>query len=96
MAAGKYNITIEQGSTWSKSITVSDKSGATKTARNLTGYSARMKIKDRYTGSAIGSYTSTPAAGIVITAATGVITLTITATQTAAFTEATLDNRVYG
>lgn len=40
--AGKFNITILQGATFKLPLTISDDS----VLRNLTGYTARMKIKE--------------------------------------------------
>jgi hypothetical protein len=40
MSAGKYNISIEQGVSWSKVLTLKNGAG---TVINLTGYSARMQ-----------------------------------------------------
>ena len=41
MPAGKYNISIDQGSDYATDITISD-SG---TVKNLTGYSARAQLR---------------------------------------------------
>lgn len=46
MAAAKYNITIEQGATFVKSVTVKD--ATTGVVRDLTGYVARGQIRARY------------------------------------------------
>lgn len=42
MAAGKYNITVEKGSSYSKKFTYKDGEGV---LINLSGYTARMKAK---------------------------------------------------
>ena len=47
MAAGKYNFTIEQGATLDFEIAYTD-SGSNKI--DLTGYEARMKVKDKVGG----------------------------------------------
>lgn len=81
MAAASHDFTIEQGVTTSKSFVWKDSEG---TVIDLTGYSARMQIR-----SSIDSTTTllsaTNANGqLVITAAQGKVTLTLTATETAA------------
>lgn len=43
--AGKYNITIEQGATYTKTFTWKDSDG---NAVDLTGYSGRMHIRENY------------------------------------------------
>lgn len=81
MAAGIYNFTIEQGATWTRDFIWTDSSG---TAIDLTGYTARMQGRASVQSTAtIFSLTSSPAAGIVITAAQGKVTVTLTATETA-------------
>jgi hypothetical protein len=76
--ADSYNLAIEQGSTYTLNVTV--------TGVNLSGYTARMQARTSHaSGSTVFSLTSSPAAGIVITAgANSVIAVTLTATQTAA------------
>jgi len=49
MAAGKYNFTLEQGTTFSREITVQD-SGS---AMNLTGYQVRMQMRSTHDSSTI-------------------------------------------
>lgn len=83
MAAGKHNFEIEQGETWERTVTIEDEDSGD--PWNLTGYTARMKIKDRYTGEEYEELTSV-AGDIVITALTGILTITITAIATAAYT----------
>ena len=54
-------------------------------AVDLTGYSARMMIKLTHdSASPLISLTSTPAAGITITAASGLVAIEMTPTETAA------------
>jgi hypothetical protein len=74
--AANYDITIEQGATFTFSVTV--------TALNLTGYLARMQGRTVHASSAtVISLTS--GSGITIAPATdSVITITISATATAA------------
>ena len=66
MAAGKYNITIDQGSDFSIQLTVKE-SG---TAKNLTGYNARAQLRTTQTASSVAatfSCTITNVSGGVIT-----------------------------
>ena len=80
MAAGTYNFTLEQGSTFSRQITVQENG----TALNLTGYTARMQMRSTHDSSTIAlTYTST----IASPASNGKINLSATATQTAAIEE---------
>lgn len=76
--ADSYNLAIEQGSTYTLNVTV--------TGVNLSGYTARMQGRASHAAtSTVFSLTSSPAMGIVITSgANSVITVTLTATQTAA------------
>ena len=83
--ADNYKISIDQGATYSLALTYKDSAGA---AINLTGYTAAMQIRSSYDStSTIVSLTSS--AGIVITAATGLLTVNITSTQTTALTPGT-------
>jgi hypothetical protein len=83
--ADNYQISIDQGATYSLALTYKDSNG---TAINLTGYTAAMQIRTSYeSSSTVISLTSS--SGIVITAATGLLTINITSTQTAALTPGT-------
>ena len=74
--AANYDITIEQGATFTFSVTV--------TALNLTGYSARMQGRTTH-ASADKIINLTSGSGITIAPATdSVITITISAAVTAA------------
>jgi hypothetical protein len=81
MAAGKHNFICEQGATWSRTITVTD---ADDDARDLSDYTARMMVRPHITSDTVLVSLRTGGHGIVITGPTGVITLTLTAAQTAA------------
>jgi len=70
-----------QGDTWTLTIDVQDNNGA---AKDLTGYTAKYELRERPGSPVLLALTSTPAAGITITAATGKIALAITSTQSAA------------
>lgn len=77
MAAGKFNITIEQGATFSKTLTLKDEHGA---PIDLTGKTFRSQVRKRPTDvnpAATFSFT-------VISAVQGTVRWQLTATQTAA------------
>lgn len=78
-----YTIRIHQGATWAFSLILTDDNG---TAIDLTGYTAKMEIRDMPGGTVFSTLTSSPAAGITITAATGEIDFALTAAQSAALT----------
>ena len=79
MAAGKYDFTLEQGTTFSREITVQD-SGS---AMNLTGYTPRMQMRSTHDSSTIAlTFTAT-----VSNAAQGKISLSATDTLTSAVEE---------
>lgn len=84
MTAGIYNATIDQGATWSVVVTYKDSTGA---VINLTGYTAAMQVRQQYSSADADLTLTSPSGGIVITGATGVVTITMTATQTAALEE---------
>ncbi len=83
MALGnRYDLEIKQGATLSLTATWKDSNGA---AVNLTGYTARAQVRETYAASsAIISLTDT--AGITLGGSAGTITLTVSATATAALT----------
>lgn len=82
MSAGRYDITIEQGATYAQTFTWTDDAGD---PVNLTGYTARMKIKTAK-GATANIASLTDAAGITLGGAAGTIAVTLTATVTAAYT----------
>ena len=66
MSAGKYNITIEQGSTFQMSITYKDSTGAVVQMRTpASGYTVDMKIKESADGDLIDTFTGTYSGDIV-------------------------------
>ena len=71
------NIFIDQGATFSKTITVKDTSG---NALNLTGFTAIAQIRKSPSSSTSVSFT----VAFVSPRTTGQITISLTATQTAA------------
>ena len=76
----KYNLIMYQGSTFGLSITVKDANNA---VQNLTSYTARMQIRQDYT-SGTATETLTSANGeIIITAATGNVSIELAASRTA-------------
>lgn len=78
--AEQYNFNIDQGTTWNRTITRKDSDN---NPINLSGYTARMKLK-RQKGSATADLTlTTENDGIAIDALNGAITLSLTPTQTA-------------
>jgi hypothetical protein len=72
--ANKSNLVIDQGSTYSSNVVLTDDYGD---PRDLTGYTANSQIRKWYTSSnATASFTTS------INTAAGVITLNLTANQT--------------
>ena len=72
------NLTIDQGATFSSDVTVKDANGNN---FDLTGYTASAKMAKGYSSTRTRTtITSTVAAD----AATGIVTLSLTATETAA------------
>lgn len=87
-----FPITIDQGSTFNLFFTYYDKvtnaqtGVVTKTPINLTGYGARMMVRNTYRDTTpMLSLTST-AGDIVLGGAAGTVSITATATATAAMT----------
>jgi hypothetical protein len=74
--AAVSNLAIDQGTTYSVTITVTDDTGS---ARNLTNYTTRAQMRRSYYTSANTAFTAN-----VANAADGTITLDLTATQTSA------------
>lgn len=81
MAAGIYNIIIEQGADFSLPLTWRD---GNNTLVNVTGYSARMQIRESYDSEDyIVSLTSGLNGGITLGGAAGTILVEIPAATTA-------------
>jgi hypothetical protein len=78
MSASIYNINIEQGATFTRTITWKDSANV---AINLTGYTARMQIRERVESST-ALVSLTHSSGITLGGAAGTVVITITATQT--------------
>lgn len=83
MAAGAYDITCEQGSTFSRTLTVKDSAG---TARDLSSYTARMHVR-RTTGSATTLIELTTENNRITLNSDGEIILGISAEDTATIAE---------
>ena len=80
MTAGKYSFAIEQGATFTRAITYTDAAGA---VPDLTGYTARMKIRPTKESATV-LVSLTDGAGITLAATAPNITISISATDTAA------------
>ena len=83
MTAGQYDITIEQGATFTKTITWRDSSDA---LINLTGYTARMMVRESVDASAT-LLSLTDSSGITLGGTAGTIAILISAASTAAMTK---------
>ena len=79
MAAGELNLAVEQGTTFSQTLTWKIDG----TAVNLTGYTARMQARDDVT-STTTILSLTQAAGLTLGGVAGTIVIALTATTTAA------------
>jgi len=88
MRAGKYNITVEQGSTFDLKLLYQDSNG---NPADLTGYSAKMQIRPDYadytatTYLTLSSSLDVDGSGLTITPISGSISIFISATKTDAF-----------
>jgi hypothetical protein len=79
MAAGTYNILVEQGSTFSQSVTVKEDGSP----RDLTGYNARAQMRPTRTSSTLtATFTCT-----ISDPTTGLILMELTPATTAAIAE---------
>ena len=82
MAATTYDLLIEQGATFSQLVTYKE-SGV---AVNLTGYTARLQVRSTLESASTIVELTTANGRIALGGAAGTITLTISATDTAALT----------
>ena len=82
MAATTYDILIEQGATYSQVITYKE----TGAAISLVGYTARMQVRATLESAEALIELTTGNGRIALGGAAGTITLTISATDTAALT----------
>ena len=76
VTADTYDIEIEQGATFAREFTYTQGDGVT--PMNLTGWTARSQIRKHPGGPLVAEFTA------AVTALTGVVTLSLTATQTGA------------
>lgn len=82
MSAGKLNITIEQGATWSKSLLWTD-DGVPPAPVDLTGRTARMQIRQAQASRTAMLELTTENGGITLGGAAGTIDILATAEQSA-------------
>ena len=80
MSAGTYNFTIEQGTTFSRVLTLQENGSA----MNLTGYSVASQMRSTHDSSTVVATFS----GSVTNASSGQLTLSLTNSQTSAIDEA--------
>ena len=79
MAAGTYNFILEQGATFTRTLTVQENSSA----MDLTGYSVASKMRSTHDSSTVvGTFTCT-----ISNATGGVIVMNMTSTTTGAIEE---------
>jgi len=76
MAAGTYNLTIEQGSTWQLTMSIDQPAG---TDTDITNYTFSPKIAESYYDESPITMTYS-----ITSAATGTVKLSLTAAQTEA------------
>ena len=79
MAAGTYNFIMEQGATFTRTLTVKENGSA----MNLTGYSVASLMRSTHdSGTVVGTFTCT-----ISNASGGVITMVMTSSVTGAIEE---------
>lgn len=83
MIAGVYNITCEQGSTFTRTFTILNNDG---TVYDLAGFSARMQIRRDYDSSTVIHSATTANSQISMSVPLGEIHVDIPASTTAQFT----------
>lgn len=84
MSAGRFNFTINKGSTFNYVATLYSDESAT-TAINLSGYTARMQIRKKKDDTLIDELT-TENSGITLGGSAGTITLNISSSNTTSMT----------
>lgn len=80
--AGQYNIVADQGATFSRNLHWKDVNG---NAIDITGYTARMQVRQKYTSSTTVLNLVSPT-DITLGGNSGTIVVTASATATAAIT----------
>jgi len=83
MPAGIYNIVCEQGATFRRELVWRDSS---EQPVNLQGYTARMQVRPNIKSAIVLVDLTTENARLVLDAADGKVTMTLSATTTATFT----------
>lgn len=76
--AGTYNITADQGATFSRVITWKDSTG---TPINVTGYTARMQVRSIVSSDSVALSLTTENGRIALGGSAGTITLTVAASD---------------
>ena len=76
MAAGKYDLVIDQGSSFALDLTVQEEGAA----KNLSGYNVRGQMRPTITSSTLTATFT----GSVINASNGAVQISLSASQTAA------------
>lgn len=84
MAAGQYDITCEQGATFTRTLQWLDENEA---PVDLTGYTARMHVRKTVKSATTLVELTTANSRIVLTPLTGTLDLILTATETAALAD---------
>ena len=79
MTPGKYNIVCPQGSTYSQTFTYS----VSDVPVDLTTYTARMQVREKYTSTLVNVSLTTENGGIVLGGESGTIDVVIDADSTA-------------
>ena len=79
--AGIYDLVCDQGTTFNRVFTWQDSAGA---PINLGGYTARMQVRDTITAASTLLSLTTENGGISLGGTAGTVSVTATATQTAA------------
>ena len=80
MTAGKYDITVEQGTTYSKIITLTDES--TDVLIDLTGYTAKLQVRKDVNSELLFEMSTTDGRIVIETPVNGEVKLLIPATDT--------------
>ena len=87
MTAATYNMSCEQGATFSKKLTLTD-NATPPVARNLSSYSARMQVRpDVDSSTTLLNLLSTGGSPEITLNSSGVIQITVSATVTAALSQ---------
>lgn len=78
--AGQYNIVADQGATFSRVIIWKDDTG---TPVDITGYSARMQVRQRYVSTSTVLSLTSPSSGISLGTTNGQIQIVVSASTMA-------------